>query len=55
VAIEESVLKLLRDPERRRRMGDAARAWVLKHYGNDQVLTRTAKFYKSLLLPDREK
>ena len=27
-AISEAVLKLLRDPDRRRRMGEAARAWV---------------------------
>ena len=31
-AICEAVLKLLRDPERRQRMGQAARAWVLEHY-----------------------
>ncbi len=55
MAIQESVLKLLRDPERRLRMGAAARAWVLQHYGNDQVLGRTAEFYKSLLLPEWEK
>jgi glycosyltransferase involved in cell wall biosynthesis len=55
VAIQESVLKLLRDPQLRRRMGEAARAWVIEHYGNDQVLRRTAEFYKSLLLPDRER
>ena len=31
-AIYEAVIKLLRDPERRQRMGRAARAWVLEHY-----------------------
>ncbi len=49
VAIEESVLQLLRNPERRFRMGKAARAWVLDHYVNGQVLGRTVGFYKSLM------
>jgi glycosyltransferase involved in cell wall biosynthesis len=49
VAIEESVLQLLRNPERRFRMGRAARAWVLDHYVNGQVLGRTVRFYTSLM------
>jgi glycosyltransferase involved in cell wall biosynthesis len=49
VAIEESVLQLLRNPERRFRMGRAARAWVLDHYVNGQVLGLTVRFYKSLM------
>jgi len=49
VAIEESVLQLLRNPEQRFRMGLAARAWVLDHYVNGQVLGRTVRFYKSLM------
>jgi glycosyltransferase involved in cell wall biosynthesis len=48
-AISEAVLKLLRDPERRQRMGHAARAWVLEHFIDEQVLGRTAAYYKSLL------
>jgi glycosyltransferase involved in cell wall biosynthesis len=48
-AISESVLQLLRDPERCRRMGKAARAWVLDHYVNGRVLRRTVRYYKSLL------
>ena len=48
-AIYESVLKLLRDPERRSQMGRAARAWVVEHYSEEQVLGLTAEYYRSLL------
>jgi len=48
-AIAEAVLKLLRDPERRLRMGRAARAWALEHYAEDRVLGLTADYYLSLL------
>ena len=48
-AIVEAVVKLLRDPERRHRMGQAARAWVLEHYAEDRVLGLTANYYLSLL------
>ena len=48
-AISDSVLQLLDNPERCHRMGKAARAWVLGHYGNDLVLGRTVHFYKRLL------
>ncbi|MGH9604927.1 MAG: glycosyltransferase family 4 protein [Terracidiphilus sp.] len=50
-AIAEAVLKLLNDPRRRRRMGRAARAWVLEHYVNGYVLGLTVAYYKSLLNP----
>ncbi len=49
VAIREAVLQLLGNPERRFRMGVAARAWVLDHYVNGQVLGLTVLYYKSLL------
>jgi glycosyltransferase involved in cell wall biosynthesis len=49
VAIRESVLQLLNNPERRCRMGESARAWVLEHYINKHVLSRTARYYMSLL------
>ena len=39
-AISEAVLKLLRDPERRKRMGHAARAWVLEHFIDEHMLGR---------------
>jgi glycosyltransferase involved in cell wall biosynthesis len=48
-AIVGSVLKLLRDPALRRRMGKAARAWVSEHFTDVRVLGMTAEFYKSLL------
>jgi glycosyltransferase involved in cell wall biosynthesis len=54
VAIYESVIKLLRDPERRQRMGRAARAWVVEHYSEARVLGLTAEYYRSLLEPDRK-
>lgn len=49
VAIAEAVLKLLRDAERRRRMGKAARAWVQKRYMDERVLGLTVAYYRSLL------
>jgi len=49
VAIREAVLQLLGNPERRYRMGRAARAWILDHYVNGNVLGRTVSYYQSLL------
>jgi glycosyltransferase involved in cell wall biosynthesis len=49
VAISEAVLQLLRSPERRCRMGTAARAWVIEHYVNGRVLGLTVGYYQSLL------
>ena len=54
-AISEAVLKLLRDPARRRRMGEAARAWVVEHYANERVLRLITMFYKSLLTPSAQR
>jgi glycosyltransferase involved in cell wall biosynthesis len=48
-AISEAVLKLLGDPARRQRMGQAARAWVVEHYAKDRVLGLATAFYKGLL------
>ena len=53
-AITEAVLKLLGNPDRRRRMGGAARAWVIEHYANQRVLGLTTAYYKSLLTPAAE-
>ncbi len=48
-AICEAVLKLIRDPKLRRRMGMAARTWVLEHYSEDRVLILTVNYYRNLL------
>jgi len=50
-AISDAVLKLLREPERRRLMGEAARAWVCRHFSDERVLRLAVSFYKSLLNP----
>lgn len=48
-AICEFVLKLIRDPKLRRRMGNAARGWVEEHYLEARVVGLTVNYYKSLL------
>jgi glycosyltransferase involved in cell wall biosynthesis len=50
-AISEAVLKLLSDPARRQRMGQAAREWVVEHFADDRVLGLITAYYKSLLAP----
>jgi glycosyltransferase involved in cell wall biosynthesis len=52
-AISEAVLELLNNPERRCRMGKAARTWVLQNYVKDRVLGLTVRCYKSLLEQNR--
>lgn len=54
-AICEAVLKLLRDPERRRRMGEAARNWIFERYIDERVLGVTAAWYRSLLEAPQER
>jgi glycosyltransferase involved in cell wall biosynthesis len=50
-AIFEAVMKLIRDPQRRVCMGQAARAWILEHYVESRVVGMTVDYYKSLLDP----
>ena len=61
-AISEAVLKIISDPGRQRRMGQAARAWIVDHYLESRVLGLTAEYYRRLLdalsgtpLPDTER
>lgn len=49
-AIYEAVMKLIRDPQRRRLMGQSARAWILEHYVESRVVGMTVDYYKSLLV-----
>ena len=48
-AITETVLKLLREPEWRAQMGVAARAWVSKHFADEDVLGLVTRYYAELL------
>ena len=43
------MLKIVRDPERQRRMGQAARAWIVNHYLESRVLGLTAEYYRGLV------
>lgn len=52
-AIAEAVIRLLHDPARRRRMGAAARAWIVEHYSDERVLALTADFYRDLFVKSR--
>jgi glycosyltransferase involved in cell wall biosynthesis len=47
-AISEAILRLIRNPDLRQRMGRAARAWVIDRYVNGYVLGLTVSFYKAL-------
>jgi len=48
-AIVDATLELLRDEQKRKRMGKAARRWVLDFYDQKRVLALAASFYHSLL------
>jgi glycosyltransferase involved in cell wall biosynthesis len=48
-AIAEAVLRLIRHPGERHRMGTAARAWVIDEFVNGRVLGLTVGFYEKLL------
>lgn len=44
----EAVVALLRDPARRRRMGEAGRRFVADHYGWDRIVPRMRRVYEAL-------
>ncbi|MCX7893675.1 MAG: glycosyltransferase [Burkholderiales bacterium] len=48
-ALAEAVIALARDPHRRRRMGEAARAWVLAEHGAGRMAERMLALYERLL------
>ena len=48
-AIVEAVLRLLRNPPERLRMGRAGRAWIIERFVNGHVLGLTIGFYRKLL------
>ena len=48
-AIYEAAMKLICDPQRRQRMGQAARKWIEEHYAESHVVGLTVDYYKSLL------
>lgn len=48
-AICEAVLKIVRDPDLGRRMGQAARAWALERYPEARVVGMTVDYYRELL------
>ncbi len=54
-AIRAAVVALLRDVERRERMGRAARAWVCEHYPEERVQALAVAYYRGLVAPKRVK
>jgi glycosyltransferase involved in cell wall biosynthesis len=49
--IAGAAIELLRDEERRKRMGMAARTWVLDRYTRERVLALAVEFYRRLIEP----
>lgn len=48
--LSAAILELLRDPDRRQRMGRQARAWILDHFVDKHVLGMAVSYYRSLLV-----
>jgi glycosyltransferase involved in cell wall biosynthesis len=48
-AISEAVLKIMGNPERQKRMRQAARAWIIEHYVESRVVTLTADYSSELV------
>jgi glycosyltransferase involved in cell wall biosynthesis len=48
-ALADAILRLLRDPELRHRMGQAGQERVRRHFSVDQMVRRTEVLYEELL------
>jgi glycosyltransferase involved in cell wall biosynthesis len=48
-ALADAILRLLRDPDLRRRMGEAGRARVAEHFSVEQMVGKTEALYEQLL------
>ena len=48
-AIAEAVVRLIRNPDERVRMGRAGRTWIIERFVNGHVLGLTIGFYRKLL------
>ena len=53
-AIAKASLELLGDAKKRKRMGEAGRAWVVERYSQERVLGLAVKFYRSLVEEQRK-
>jgi glycosyltransferase involved in cell wall biosynthesis len=54
-ALGDAICRLLADPERRRRLGQAARAHVMATYTIERLVDRTADLYRDLLAQGRRR
>jgi glycosyltransferase involved in cell wall biosynthesis len=50
-ALADSIIALLHDPEAARRLGAAARAWVLDRFDLDTQVEATARVYRGAVAP----
>lgn len=48
-AIRDACLNLLRDPDRRKLMGQEGRAWAVEHFEDNRVLGMAVDFYRQLI------
>jgi glycosyltransferase involved in cell wall biosynthesis len=47
-AIADATLRLLWDPDRRKRMAEAGRRWATERYSQERVLRMTVEFYRAM-------
>jgi glycosyltransferase involved in cell wall biosynthesis len=48
-ALADAILRLLRDPDLRQRMGEVGRARVTEHFSVEQMVRKTETLYEQLL------